>query len=94
MVSRISASSVRPLGAHPVREFHAFQDEGAAIRSSIRSTGPTRMWCYAPAMHRSSRRPNARSRRCWSECDKHNRIAEPRSLRRKQGFESPRERHQ
>jgi hypothetical protein len=40
MLSRISASSVRPLGAHPVREFLAFQDEGAAIRSSIRSTGP------------------------------------------------------
>ena len=36
------------------------------------STGPTRMWCYAPAMHR---RPNARSRRCWSECGEHNRIA-------------------
>jgi hypothetical protein len=40
MLSRISASSVRPLGAHPVREFLAFQDGGAAIRSSIRSTGP------------------------------------------------------
>src|SRR5215831_15188800 len=26
-----------------------------AIRSSIRSAGPTRMWCCAPAMHRSSR---------------------------------------
>jgi hypothetical protein len=39
MLSRISASSVRPLGAHPVREFLAFQDEGAA-RSSIRSTEP------------------------------------------------------
>ena len=29
----------------------------AAIRFSICSTGPTRMWCCAPAMHRSSRRP-------------------------------------
>jgi molybdenum cofactor synthesis domain-containing protein len=28
----------------------------------------------------SSRRPNARSRRCWSECGEHNRIAEPRPL--------------
>ena len=44
MLSRISASSVRPLGAHPVREFLAFQDEGAAIRSSIRSTGPNTMF--------------------------------------------------
>jgi hypothetical protein len=39
-----------------------------AIRSSIRSTGPTRMWCCALAMHRSSRGPNARCRTCWSEC--------------------------
>jgi len=30
MLSRISASSVRLLGAHPVREFLAFQDESAA----------------------------------------------------------------
>jgi molybdopterin-biosynthesis enzyme MoeA-like protein len=29
--------------------------------------GPTPMSSCAPAMHRSSRRPNARSRRCWSE---------------------------
>jgi hypothetical protein len=28
-----------------------------------------------PAMHRRSRRPNARSKRCWSECGEHNRIA-------------------
>jgi hypothetical protein len=41
-----------------------------AIRSSIRSTGPTRMWCCEPAMYRSSRLPNARSRTCWSECGK------------------------
>src|SRR5215467_6339248 len=47
-----------------------------AIRSSIRSTGPTRMWCCAPAMPRSSRRPNVRSRKCWSECGEHNQIAE------------------
>ena len=43
-----------------------------AIRSSTNSTGPIRMWCCAPAMHRSSRRPNARSRTCWSECGEHN----------------------
>jgi molybdopterin-biosynthesis enzyme MoeA-like protein len=41
------------------------RSRSGAIRSLIPSTGPTRMWCYAPAMHRSSRRPNARSRRCW-----------------------------
>jgi molybdopterin-biosynthesis enzyme MoeA-like protein len=43
-------------------------DIGMQRREIIRSTGATRMWCYAPAMHRSSRRPNARSRTCWSEC--------------------------
>jgi molybdenum cofactor synthesis domain-containing protein len=37
--------------------------------------GPTRMWCCAPAMHRSSRLPNARSRTCWSGCGGHNRGA-------------------
>jgi molybdopterin-biosynthesis enzyme MoeA-like protein len=37
--------------------------------------GPTRMWCCAAAMHRNSRLQNARSRTCWSECGKHNRIA-------------------
>jgi molybdopterin-biosynthesis enzyme MoeA-like protein len=52
----------------------------AAIRSSIRSTGLIPMSSCAPAMQRSSRRPNARSRRCWSECGEHNRIAEPRPL--------------
>jgi hypothetical protein len=36
---------------------------------------PTRMLCYAPTMHKSSRRQNARSRRCWSECGEHNQIA-------------------
>jgi hypothetical protein len=60
-----------------------------AIRSSIRSTGPTRTLCYAPAMHRSSRRPNARSRRCWGECGEHNRIAEPRPLTAKTGVRVP-----
>src|SRR5262245_48358484 len=60
-----------------------------AIRSSIHSTGPTPMWCCAPAMHGSSRRPNVRSRRCWSECGGHNQGApEPRPLTAKQGFES------
>jgi molybdopterin-biosynthesis enzyme MoeA-like protein len=44
------------------------RSRSGAIRSSTHSTGPTRMWCCAPAMHRSSRRPNVRSRRCWSEC--------------------------
>jgi hypothetical protein len=29
---------------------------------------PTRMWCCAPAMHRSWRRLKVRSRRCRSEC--------------------------
>jgi hypothetical protein len=29
----------------------------------------------APAMHRNSRLQNTRSRTCWSECGKHNRIA-------------------
>src|SRR5262249_1568519 len=53
------------------------------------STGPTRMWCYAPAMHQSSRRPNARSRRCWSECGEHNRIAELRPLTAKTGVRVP-----
>src|SRR6516225_6292859 len=38
------------------------------------------MWCCAPAMYRSSRRPNARSRTCWSECDEHNQVAEARPL--------------
>jgi hypothetical protein len=51
------------------------RSRSAAIRSSIRSTGPTRMWCCAPAMHRSSRLPNARSRTCWSGCGGHNRGA-------------------
>jgi hypothetical protein len=33
-------------------------------------------------MHRSSRRPNVRSRRCWSECGEHNqRVPEPIYIR-------------
>jgi Probable molybdopterin binding domain len=77
--------SARSLGPIP-------RSRSAVIRSSIRSTGPTPMWCCAPAIHRSSRGPNARSKRCWSECGEHNQVAEARPLTRKQGFESPRER--
>jgi len=43
-----------------------------SYRSSIHSTGPTRMWCCAPATHRSSRLQNARWRTCWSEYGEHN----------------------
>ena len=63
-----------------------------AVAISICSTDPTRMWCCAPTMHISSRKPNERSRRCWSECGGHNHVAESRPLTAKQGFESPRER--
>ena len=43
--------------------------------------GPNTMWCCAPAMLRSSRRPNAWSRTYWSECGEHNqRATEPRPL--------------
>jgi hypothetical protein len=35
--------------------------------------------CCAHVRHRSSRRPNLRSRRCWSECGEHNQVAEARS---------------
>jgi hypothetical protein len=35
---------------------------------------PTRMWCCAPAMHRSSPKPNTRLRTCWRECGEHNQI--------------------
>src|SRR5262245_15445520 len=52
------------------------ESRSGAPRSLIRSTGPTRMWCCAPAMPRSSRRPNVRSRKCWSECGEHNQVAE------------------
>jgi len=61
----------------------------AAIRSSSRGPGPIRMWCCAPAMHRSSRRPNARSRTCWSECGEHNRMAKLRPLTAKTGVRVP-----
>ena len=40
------------------------RSRSAAIHLSIRSMGPTRMWCWAPTMHRSSRRLNVRSRTC------------------------------
>src|SRR4029077_287473 len=43
----------------------------------------------APAMHRSLRLQNARSRTCWSESGKHNQVGELALSRRKQGFESP-----
>jgi len=57
---------------------------------SIRSTGPTRMWCCAPAMHISSRRPNTRSRTCWSERGEHNQNRrEPRPLTAKTGVRVP-----
>jgi molybdopterin-biosynthesis enzyme MoeA-like protein len=51
--------------------------------------GPSTYVVLAPAMHRSSRRPSARSRRCWSECGEHNRIAEPRPLTAKTGVRVP-----
>ena len=53
------------------RQGEACGRDPGAIRSLIRSTGRTRMWCRAPAMHISSRKPNVR-RRCWSECRGHN----------------------
>jgi hypothetical protein len=56
---------------------------------SISSTGPTRMWCCAPAMHRSSLLPNARSKTCWSECGEHNQVAEARPLTAKTGVRVP-----
>jgi molybdopterin-biosynthesis enzyme MoeA-like protein len=61
------------------------RSRSGAIRSSIHSTGPTRMWCCAPAMHRSSGRPNVRSRACWNECDEHNQIAPNRASCAPQG---------
>ena len=65
------------------------RSRSAAIRFSISSTGPTRMWCCAPVMHRSSRRPNVRSRRCWSEYGEHNQVAEARPLTAKTGVRVP-----
>ena len=61
-----------------------------AIRFSIHSTGPTRLWCCAPAMHRSSRLQNTRSRTCWSECVEHNEnSARARPLTAKTGVRVP-----
>ena len=60
-----------------------------AICSSIRSTGPIRKSSCAPAMHRSLRLQNARSRTCWSECGKHNQVGEPRPLTAKTGVRVP-----
>jgi hypothetical protein len=45
---------------------------------------PQQQECGAPAMQRSSRRPNARSRTCWSG-GKHSQIAERRPLTAKTG---------
>src|SRR5262249_87159 len=39
--------------------------------------------------YRSSRRPNARSRTCWSECGEHNQVAEARPLTAKTGVRVP-----
>src|SRR6516162_5074918 len=75
-----SARSPRPIA----------RSRSGAIRSSIHSTGPTRTWCCAPTMQRSSRRPNVRSRRCWSECGEHNqRAPEPRPLTGRTGVRAP-----
>src|SRR5262249_39430458 len=65
-----SARSPRPI----------LRSRSEATRSSIRSRGPTRMWCCAPATRRSSLLPNARSKTCWSECGEHNQVAEARPL--------------
>jgi hypothetical protein len=60
-----SARSPRPI----------LRSRSGAIRSSIRSTGPTRMWYCTPAIHRSSRLRSTRSRTCSSQCGEHNQIA-------------------
>ena len=65
------------------------KSRSAAIRFSISSTGPTRMWCCAPATRRSSLLPNARSKTCWSECGEHNQVAEARPLTAKTGVRVP-----
>ena len=85
MLDEVGCNSAR--WPRPIR-----QSRSVAIRSSIRSTGPIRMSSCAPAMHRSLRLQNARSRTCWSESGKHNQVGELALSRRKQGFESPRER--
>jgi hypothetical protein len=76
VLSEIVCADVRNIGM-PLGEIAKahLAVRSAAIRSSIPSTGPTRMWCCASAMHRSSRRLNARSTTCWSQCGEHNQIA-------------------
>jgi hypothetical protein len=66
------------------------RSRSGAIRSSIRSTRPTRMWYCAPAIHRSSRLRSTRSRTCSGQCGVKNSACA--LSQRKQGFESPRER--
>src|SRR5262245_42143554 len=52
--------------------------------------GPnTNVVLRARAMYRSSRRPNARSRTCGSECGEHNQVAEARPLTAKTGVRVP-----
>jgi hypothetical protein len=88
---RLPAGSGRPVVTSPLPV--------SPRRSGSRSTPirarsyPARMAEGAPAMDRSSRMPNARSRTCWSECGERNQMCLSLALsRRKQGFESPRER--
>ena len=82
MLDEVGCNSAR--WPRPIR-----QSRSVAIRSSI--PGPIQMSSCAPAIYRSLRLQNARSRTCWSESGKHNQVGEPRP-RRKQGFEFPRER--
>ena len=51
--------------------------------------GPNTNVVLRARLHISSRRPNARSRRCWNECGKHNQIVEPRPLTAKTGVRVP-----
>jgi hypothetical protein len=60
-----------------------------AIGSYHHQHGPNTMWCYAPAMLRSSCRRNVRSRRCWSECGERNQVVEVRPLTAKTGVRVP-----
>jgi hypothetical protein len=76
-----SARSPRPI----------LRSRSGAIRSSIHSTGPIRMWYCAPAIHRSSRLRSTRSRTCSSQCGEHNQIG-LRPLTAKTGVRVPRER--
>ena len=71
-----SARSPRPI----------LRSQSVAIRSSIRSTGQHECG-PAPRDAQKLRKPNARSRTCWSECGGHNEVEFALS-RRKQGFES------